>query len=224
MKGLVTCSLVLPALLLAVDAMAQTQAAPPSDPTPLTVEAPAKKDRGAFVLAGKVGGIVTFSGLNPNLRAAVEVGYVFPWLKRSFAAVVEVGYAAPQTDGTQAGDPRVVGGTYNWHLTEQELTVMPEIVYRLTALRTIVPYIGIGPRVYMLRSNVKGSVNGTPISETTEQSTKVGLGIPLGLQYNLGPGGLTAEVLFEYGALDHTATGDSNTGGVSLLLGYRFLL
>ena len=182
------------------------------------------KDRGAVDIGVKAGGLVAFSGLNPNARAVLELGYIFPWMHRSFGLVLDVGYAVPKTDGTQGGDSRVSGSAYNWHLSEQELTIMPTLVYRLTSLGKFVPYAGIGPRIYLLQSNVKGDVNGVPISETTEQSTKLGVGVPLGIQYDLGPGGLTAELLLEYGPLDHTATGSSNTGAASLLLGYRFLL
>ena len=57
-----------------------------------------------------------------------------------------------------------------------------------------------------------------------EQSTKVGLGVPFGAEIKLGPGALIGELLFEYGSLDHTATGDSNTGALSLAIGYRLLL
>lgn len=201
-------------------AAAPTEDAPPRAPAD---ESP-RKDGGALLLGGKVGGLVAFSGLSPNVRAGVELGYVFPWANRSFAALLDVGYAAPKNEGTQGGDPRVAGATYNWHLTEQELTVMPTFVYRMTSLGKIVPYAGIGPRLYFLQSNVKGDVNGVAMAETTEQSTKLGVGVPLGVQLELGPGALLGEALLEYGPLDHTATGDSNAGGASVLLGYRFIL
>lgn len=185
---------------------------------------PPSSDRGALIIGAKVGGLVPISGLGANVRGAIELGYIAPWAKRSFAFVLDVGYAAPAKSGSESGDPRVPGGAYSWHLTEQELTVMPTLVYRLTAFGPIVPYGGIGPRLYLLQSNVKGDVAGVPIAETTERSTKLGLGIPLGVQYTLGPGALGAELLLEYGALDHRATGDSNTAAASLFLGYRLHL
>lgn len=202
--------------------LAGTAAAAPAEST--ADAKPAEKDRGALVLGGKVGGLVAFSSLNPNARAALEVGYIFPWANRSFAFTADIGYAAPKSSGSQAGDPRVAGGTYNWHLTQQELTIMPTLLYRFTALGKIVPYAGIGPRIYLLQSTTRGDVNGTPMKETEERSTKVGLGVPIGVQYQLGPGALMAEVLLEYGPLDHTATGSSNTGAANLFLGYRFML
>jgi len=183
-----------------------------------------KKDRGAVLIGGRVGGLVTFGGMNPNVRGGIELGYVFPWMNRSFAAAFDVDYAAPKQESTVAGDARLATGSYDWHLTEQQLTLMPVFMYRFTKLGRVVPYGGIGPRIYLLRSNVKGTAGGQTIEETTEQSTKLGFGVPLGVEFGLGPGALTGEVLIEYGPLDHTATGQSNVGAASLLLGYRFLL
>jgi opacity protein-like surface antigen len=165
-----------------------------------------------------------FDGLSPNARAGVELGYVFPWLNGSFAAALDVDFAAPKHSGSKSGDPRLPDGTYDWHLTEQELSFMPVVMYRVTSLGAFTPYIGVGPRFYFLRSTVKGSSGGMAIAETTEQSGKVGFGVPAGAELSLGPGAALAELLFEYGSLDHSATGPSNTGGLNLLLGYRFVL
>src|SRR5262245_49131290 len=76
------------------------------------------------ILGGaKVGGIVPFGGLGANVTGGVELGYVFPWLHRSFALAVDLDYTVPKTSGTES-DPRVSGGKYTWHLTEQELDLM----------------------------------------------------------------------------------------------------
>ncbi len=195
---------------------ALAQAAPKDKPTK-------ERDGGSVVLGAKVGGLFSFAGLNPNVRAAVDAGYVLPFAKRSFAAVLEVGYTAPKSEGSQP-DPRVPGGSYNWHLTEQQLTFMPTFLYRLELGAKIWAHAGIGPRLYFLQSNVKGDVNGVEIKETTERSSKLGFGVPIGAHYMIGPGALTAELLVEYGPLDHTATGDSNAGATSLQAGYLLML
>jgi hypothetical protein len=51
-----------------------------------------------------------------------------------------------------------------------------------------------------------------------------GLLEPLGCEFELGPGGLLAELLFQWGPLTHDITGDSNLGSASLWLGYRAIL
>ena len=175
-------------------------------------------ERDTGVVAGaKVGGIAPFDGLSPFVSGGVEVGYL---IRPDLAIVLAVDYTQPSKTGTEM-DPRVTGGTYSWKLTEQELGIMPTFVYRLASMKGVIPYGGIGPRVLLLESTV-GDNGGTPaIMKTTEKSTKIGVGVPLGVELPAGPGSLLGEVLLQYGAIDHTATGTSNTAGVSLSIGYR---
>lgn len=182
---------------------------------------PPQATGGAFMADAKIGGVLAFGGLDPNVRPAIGLGYMFGWKNRSIAAQLQVDYASFKAKGSDQ-DPRVVGGSYAWDLTEQTLVLFPWAMYRFTSLGRLVPFAGIGPRMYMLRSNIKGSAAGGPLPETKEQSTNVGLGIPFGAEFKLGPGGLLGELLLEYGPLDHKVTGSSNTGALSLFLGYRF--
>lgn len=177
----------------------------------------------AHALVGaRVGGIAPLDGLSPFASFGLEVGAVLPPLQRRLAIVVAVDYTQPTATGTEM-DPRVAGGTYTWKLTERELGLMAVVMYRATQVKKLTPYVGIGPRLLFLESTVGD--DGMPvISDTTEVSTKLGVGMPLGAELKLGPGRLTGELLLQYGALDHVATGDSHTGAVSLALGYRLLL
>ena len=204
--------------VLAITANASAQDAP--------APRPAKSGgRGAFVAGAKVGGILPFDGLNPSLVGTLEVGYIFPWFRRRFALLVDVGYAVPRKTGNVPSDVRVADGNYDWELTQKELTIAPTILFRLTKLGRVVPYIGVGPRIYLLRSIVEGKVGGETILETTEQSTKVGLSAPLGAEFRLGPGALVGEFVFEWGPLNHVTTGDgTSTLGGNLQLGYRFMI
>jgi hypothetical protein len=101
---------------------------------------------------------------------------------------------------------------------------MPNVTYRFNRLKPLTLFVGIGPRIYLLKSTVRGSVGSATIGDTTEKSTSIGFGIPLGAEFRLGPGSIFGSVLMEYGGLDHTATGDTNTGAISLTLGYRLFL
>lgn len=207
-------------------APATPPAAPIAAPAPDPDTAPppeAKPTRGAFVVGGKFGGIAPFDGLDPFIVGTVEVGYLLPWLNRGLGVLVDVSYTAPSASGEQT-DPRVPGGKYTWELTQHELVIQPTILYRYTRLGRVVPFVGIGPRIYLMKSVIKGQAGDAPIGETSEPSTQVGGAIPLGVEFQLGPGALLGELVFEIGTLDHSITGSSHTGGGTLDLGYRFLL
>jgi hypothetical protein len=198
--------------------------APAPQPVPaLMIDTPPQQPeqtgaRNAFLAGAKLGGIMPLTGLSPFVQVGVELGYSL--MQRKLAIIVGVDYTQPTTTNEER-DPRVMGGSYTWKLVEREIGVQVALVYRLSSLKPVIPYGGIGPRVLFARSKVQD--NGAPmISATTEQSTKIGVGIPLGVELPLGPGSGIAELLLQYGTLDHVATGDSHTGAVSLGLGYRF--
>jgi hypothetical protein len=183
----------------------------------------AGKSHDRYIAGVKLGGIVPLDGLEPFVQYGVEVGYALPvpTLGRRIAVVLDVDYTEPMTTGTET-DPRVAGGMYTWTLIQEELGVMPAILYRATFMKRIVPYGGVGFRMLFLKSTVAD--DGTPpIEDTTEVSMKFGVGVPVGAELKLGPGRLIAELLCQYGGLDHVATGDSHTGGISLSVGYRFI-
>jgi hypothetical protein len=185
-------------------------------------------DSGAILLAGKVGGIASFNGLKPFVHGGLDIGYVFGGLNRTIGVYLGMEYTAPSSSGTQAEEDtphRIADGTYDWELRQKELVFQPTFLYRFTWLTdAVVPFAGIGPRMYLLESVVRGSAGGETILDTRETSTKFGFGIPLGAEIPLGPGGLMAEFLFQWGPFDHRATGDTHLGATSLFLGYRALL
>jgi hypothetical protein len=181
-------------------------------------ERPGAGEKGFFITA-KVGGIVPFGGLGPNVTGGMDLGYA---LDNGFAFGIAGDYAAPKQSGTES-DARVAGGTYSWHLTQQMLQVMPFILYRIRSLDSIVPYVGIGPRMYFLRSFVRSDDGGPQFRETREQSTRFGVGVPIGMELRAGPGAVIAELLLQYGTINHTVTGEAHSGAASLAVGYRFM-
>ena len=206
-------------LLTIATLLVATSASAADEPGPTAKrDRPGAGEKGVFI-TGKVGGIIPFGGLNPNAIAGIDLGYA---LDNGLAFGVAGDFSVPKKTGSE-DDPRVTGGKYTWHLTQQILQVMPFIMYRIKSLGTLVPYVGVGPRFSFLQSYVRSN-EGTPsFKETREQSTKVGVGIPIGVELKLGPGAGIAELLLQYGGLNHSATGDSNTGAASLSLGYRVM-
>jgi opacity protein-like surface antigen len=194
-----------------------------------------KPDRGAFILGVKFGGLFaepfTSNHLGPSFLADVEVGYVLPYLKRSFGLMIDVGYTQPEASGDQT-DPRIVTtdmmpNAWHFDLTQRELLLGLTVVYRMTFIGSgrIAPYIGIGPRLWLLQTKVEGTAGANnPISESTEQSTKVGLSVPIGVDFEIGPGRLFLEGQVLWAPVDHRTTGDSSVGALTIEAGYRFFL
>jgi hypothetical protein len=189
---------------------------------------PANRDSGAFLAAGKIGGIASFNGLSPFVIGGLELGYVFGGTQRRIGVMLDVSYTAPSaTGGVQESfhPSRVAGGTYDWELRQKQLVFQPTFMYRLTGVAgNITPYAGIGPRIYFLEDVTRGSSGGKTFTDSTEHSAKFGFGIPLGAELQLGPGGVFAELLLQWGPLAHETTGDTQLGSGSFMLGYRALL
>lgn len=211
---------ILLASLLALPALA----AEPAPASAATVTAPQKKkDRGDFTVAVKVGALFpqAFSKLETSYLVDLEIGWALPVLKHRLAISLDGAFTDPQTDGSTT-DPRLdaSGGSYSWHLEQRELMFGLTLWYRHPIGRWI-PYIGVGPRLFLLESLVNGKAGSAGIVTSSEDSTKVGAGIPLGVGFTLGPGHLFAELALNIAPIDHRTTGDDNTGSLSLSVGYR---
>jgi hypothetical protein len=214
-------TLTLAVLALSLPALAESK--PPSVAA-AAAEPAATETGGAFVAGLNVGGLISLGGLRPNAGGSVDVGALLPWGGRSLGLLLSVGYAQPGTSGTVT-DPRVPGGAYTWQLTQQQLTLAPTVMYRLTGLGIVVPYVAASFKVFLLQQTVSGSADGQPISPTVERDTRYGVGGRLGAEFTLGPGGVTVEGLFEWGRNDTTAAGlGTQLTGVTVALGYRLIL
>jgi hypothetical protein len=202
-------------LSLASVAAAQRAVTAPSPP----------RDRGQLLVAPKVGVLLPygFSKLGASYLVGVEIGYALPVLRHRLAITLDGLFTAPEADGT-ATDPRLdaAGGRYAWHLSQREVIVGATLVYRHPIGR-LTPYVGVGPRLFLLDSRVTGTAGPAAIAQSSETSTKVGAGIPVGVGFRLGPGDLFAELALDIAPVDHRTTGDSNTGSLSLAAGYRFV-
>jgi outer membrane protein W len=210
------------------DVDAQAGLPPPSLDQAGAAQAPqegAAQDESAGILAAKLGGILPFNKLGPFVTGGIELGYVFGGTNRSIVALLDLTYSAPPASGTES-DERVPEDEYEWELTHKQLVLQPTFLYRFTTADPggVTPYVGIGPRLYLLENVMVGSAGSEQLGETTERSTKLGVGLPLGAEFALGQGGLFAELLLQWGPLDHGITGDTHLASASLLLGYRALL
>ncbi len=208
-------------LLLSASAARAADEPPPS----LSAEAPpVKKDRGEIQVAVKAGGLFSepFSALGPSYLVDLELGYALPVLHHRLALALDGAYTAPEASGSGT-NPQTTAGTYSWHLQQREAILGFTLYYRHPIGR-VTPYVGVGPRLFLLQSEIDGTSGTSTIHTSSEVSTKAGVGVPLGLGVRLGPGDLFVEAGLAWAPIDHHITGDSNTGALTVSLGYRFVL
>ncbi len=210
--------LLIASIVLVSSLAAQAQEATVVEPAP-------KRDRGQVLLAVKGGALLPygFSKLGASYLVDLELGYALPVLKHRLAITLEGAFTAPEASGSTT-DPRLdaSAGSYSWHLSQRELILGVSLVYRHPIGR-LTPYVGVGPRLFLLDSRITGTAGSAAISQSSEVSTKVGAGIPVGLGFHVGPGDLFAELQINISAIDHRVTGDTNTGSLALAAGYRFV-
>lgn len=125
----------------------------------------------------------------------------------------------PSYDGS-AMDPRIPGGMASYTIHQTELLAGVLASYRFRPERALVPRVGAGPVLQILKSNE--TTTAAP-GENTATQTKLGVEVAGGVDYRLGPGFLAGDVRFVYSKLDTMLTGSSNAGSVSLAFGYRFV-
>ncbi|MGD8863180.1 MAG: hypothetical protein PVI30_24410 [Myxococcales bacterium] len=191
-------------------------------PTPMASRA----DLG-LVIGGKVGGGLGTGAVGATPVFELELGYALPPLNRAIEVFVAGQYSQPGTDGTASEpDPRLPGdGTFSYDITQQIMTVTLGGIYRLDLQNDLLmPYGGLGGRVYMLNTKTKGEVDGQAFGENEETQTDFGLVVMGGVDIFLGPGALLAELSFGWAAVDGFVLRDTDVGSLNLAVGYRVIL
>jgi hypothetical protein len=198
-------------LALSPRAFAQTEA--------VAVAAPEPQHAWSFGIAPSVGLTVPTSALGPFVIGGLELDFALPVLDKRLVVALDASLTRPGKSGS--GTDARVGGAYDYDLKVTELKLGLDLVFRFFgADRPLVPYLGVGPIVHLLKSTETSTL--AP-GENSAQGTKYGVEVVGGVDYRLGPGLLLGEVRYVYSALDHLWTGSSNAGSVSLSVGYRLV-
>lgn len=183
------------------------------------------QDRGAGVIGVKVGALLpqAFSPLGASFLAELEGGYLLPFARRLIGIVGSVGVTMPTVSGSSIADPRVNGGSFSYQQTSQQFLLGLSVVGHIP-LGRVVPYIGVGPRAFIVRTPSDGQAGSSAIPGSSELSVSAGVGVPVGLEVLLGPGRLCAELQLLYSPASQRSTGTGSFGSMTAALGYRFVL
>ena len=145
-------------------------------------------------------------------------------LARALGVLCGLGCALHTTSSLAQDAAASADVSASWAL-QKELVLQPTFLYRLPGIVTrLTPYVGIGRRLYFLESVVRGNAGGQRFRDTPARSTKLGFGVPLGAEFQIGPGGLFGELFPHWARLKHATTASSHLGGMSLFVGYRAAL
>lgn len=212
------------ALLLALTAVVLSPRAARADRGMPSTAAQPPGDPGAPLVGIKLGVLLpqAFSPLHTHMLLELEAGYLLPFAKRLLGLTASFAFSSPSTDGSGIADPRVPGGSFGYRSTQQHF-LLGATVWANLPLGRIVPYLGIGPRIYAVRTLSSGDASGTPIAETLETSTEIGVGMPVGVNVMLGPGRVFGEFQLLWAGIAQRSTGDGAIGSLALGAGYRFV-
>ena len=149
-------------------------------------------------------------------RSAASIGH-------SLGFFLSAQYTQPGIDGDGDADPRLPEtGELSYELTERQLTLSLGALYRFdVGSELVMPYGGLGGRMYLLRTEVKGEVDGLAFGENEETKTGFGLLLLGGVELFVGPGALLGELQFGWGPLEAYVLRDTNLGALTLSVGYR---
>jgi outer membrane protein W len=181
------------------------------------------RDRGDFTVAARTGAVFPqpFSSLETSYLAGAELGWIAPFWKRHLAIAADVALTAPEADGGAAA-PGTMSGGFRWHLVEREVTVGLYVFLRHRFGR-FTPYLGGGPRVFVLEAVATGSSGGDRFAPTRETQVTVGGGIVPGVGGALGPGQVFVELPLAFASSTQRTTGAASVSTLALAFGYRVL-
>jgi hypothetical protein len=183
-----------------------------SDPKSISkVVTPPARDM--FSVGVKTGQTVSFGIGGPNYLVALDLRYILPALENRFELCLEAGYYQYAVD---------IQGQ-NEEVSLQVIPVSLQVLYHLPFDMLLQPVIGLGGDVLINSGEHRRSDNDYVISTVSGKIT-FAAHVVGGLELELGPGFVTAEVRYGYSFGEAAIWGSSaNISGLSTSLGYRFV-
>ena len=168
-------------------------------------------------VAPRLGATLPTSSLGAMVVGGLAIDVPLPVANRQLVIALDASLTRPGHAGTVMDDR--IGGTGTYDVKVTELKLGLDLIYRVFgADRTLIPFVGAGPVLQMLRTTETTSFGP---GENTAQSTELGFEVVAGADFRAGPGYVLGELRAVYSSLDHLLTGESNAGNVMASIGYR---
>jgi hypothetical protein len=198
--------------------------APPADPQPassVTSTEPARDNAWMIGVEPRLGALIPTSKLKPNVVGGLELDVVTPALDHRLVVGVDVSIAEPSYTATAMSTQLPSPGLLDYTVKQLEVVVGLTANYRFAAIGSLVPRIGVGPLLHLLKSTETTSPSYS--GANTAEQTKLGVEATAGVDYKAGPGFLAGDLRFLYSGLTTPLTGGSNAGSLAIAVGYRFV-
>lgn len=187
-------------------------------------------DHPTFAVTPRLGVVAPqpFGDLGSWPAFGLDAGLILPFdvgsMERPLQLDLGAGYTQPGAEGeghhAMLGED---GANYSWDLTQRMLTVQFSALWRfMPPGQGFGAHAMVAPRIYLMESVMEAQGNGGDFGENRETNTEYGVLIGGGIEYDLGPGSLAANLLVGGSPLDQRITGESNTAAINIDLGYRF--
>lgn len=198
----------------------------PAAAEPLLYEKGGIKDVG-LVIGLKAGADFSqpFNDLGTSPSAELEFGYLLPALERSIEIFVAGQWASASGEGALSPDSRLPGDQIARYTVDQSharLTLGAR--YRIPVDASIRPYVGLGGRLWLVRSTIDSEAGDQNFGTYVEESTEVGVVGSLGGEWHLASGAILLELQGGYASQDRTIFQSSAVGTLGVSVGWRFFL
>jgi tetratricopeptide (TPR) repeat protein len=182
-----------------------------------------------LVIGAKAGGGLgkPFNEFGVSPVFELELGYLLPPLGRAIEIFVTGQYQQPAIEGGSTGeDARLLGAApLEYEVRQQRVALSMGALYRIDlGSDAVMPYAGVGARMYMHRTTLEGSLAGERFADDEQTQTDFGVVALCGVDVFVGPGALLGEISFGWAKLDGAVVQDTNLAALSLTLGYRVML
>lgn len=169
----------------------------------------------------RVGAMMPTSKLGTNVTGGLEIDVATPIANHQLTIGLDASFAQPSYSASAMSAQ--LPGPVDYTVDQLEVLVGLTANYRFfDATHALVPRIGAGPCVHMLRSTE--STMPAYAGSNQSQQTKAGFEATVGIDYAMGPGFLAGDLRFVYSGLDTPVTGSSNAGNLAIVVGYRLVL
>jgi hypothetical protein len=192
-----------------------------AQPAGVTTTEPAPEAPWTIGIEPRLGALIPTSKLKTNVVGGLEIDVATPALDHRLVVGLDLSIAQPSYSASAMSTQLPAPGMIDYTVQQLEVAVGLTANYRFASTHSLVPRIGAGPLLHLLKSTETTSP--AYAGSNNAQQTKLGIEATAGVDYKVGPGFLAGDLRFLYSPLTTPLAGGSNAGSLAVAVGYRFV-